>query len=274
VVDFINEVEEELRKDDYNKLLKKYGPLIAAIIVIIIAGTAYLEWQKSRADRTARAASASYVSAADLARDGKTDQAIKSFLALSEKAPSGYSGLSLMRAAGIEMDQGNTAKAVELYDQASKVFKIPRHSDLAELKAAYILADEGAYSEVQARIDPLAAKDAPYEFLARELAGFVAYQTGDMNTARQEFTYLKAIPGVPSSIANRAEQFLTLVPVAKPSEAITAETVAADASENTIETDEDAASEVSETGTDVSDPTADTDVNTEPKTETESGETP
>ena len=39
MVDFINEVEEELRKDDYNRLLKKYGPLIGAVLSLIVAGT-------------------------------------------------------------------------------------------------------------------------------------------------------------------------------------------------------------------------------------------
>jgi len=33
VVDFINEVEEELRKDEYNRLLRRYGPYILAVIV-------------------------------------------------------------------------------------------------------------------------------------------------------------------------------------------------------------------------------------------------
>lgn len=215
MVDFINEVEEELRKDDYNKLLKRYGPAIAVVIFLVIAGTAAFEWNKSRVGKTARAASASYISAADLARDGDNDKAVAAFLALAEKAPEGYSGLSLMRAAAIEIEKGDVSQAVTYYDQAADTFTLPRHKDLARLKAAYLLADNGAYSEVQSRVDPLAAKDAPYEYLARELAGFVAYQSGDMTTARQEFNYLKSIPGVPATIAERATQFLSLVPRAE-----------------------------------------------------------
>lgn len=269
MVDFINEVEEELRKDDYNKLLKKYGPLIGAVIVIIIAGTAFLEWKKSSDDRMARAASVSYVSAADLANDGKFDQAVQAFVALSEKAPNGYAGLSLMRAAGVKVEQGDSTKAVEFYDQAAETFKLPRHSDLAKLKAAYILADQGAYADVQGRVDSLAAKDAPYEFLARELAGFVAYQTGDMNTARQEFTYLKSIPGVPQSIAGRAKQFLTLVPEAAPSEAIAPEPVKDDAGMNEMEN----GSEMTEPTPVNQDEDNQTD-NKQTESKTESGETP
>jgi hypothetical protein len=225
VVDFINEVEEELRKDDYNKLLKRYGPAIGVVIFLIIAGTGFFEWRKSQDDRTARAASASYIAAADLAREGQVDQAVSSFLALADKAPAGYSGLSLMRAAAIELEQGNRAKAVALFDQAALIFEQPRHADLAKLKAAYVLADSGAYSEVNTRLDALAAKDAPYEFLARELAGFIAFQSGDMSTAREEFTYLKNIPGVPEGIAQRATQYLSLVPAKAAAEPVAPEEV-------------------------------------------------
>jgi hypothetical protein len=235
VVDFINEVEEELRKDDYNKLLKRYGPAIGAVLFLIVAGTGVFEWQKSRDDRIARAASASYVTAAELERSGETDDAVAAFLALADKAPQGYSGLSIMRAAAIELEAGNRAKAVALYDQAAKTFELPRHADLAKLKAAYILADNGAYSDVQARIDPLAAKDAPYEFLARELAGFVAFQSGDMALARQEFTYLKTIPGVPQTIAQRASQYLSLVPASEPLEIQAPEAITPDQATSDVE---------------------------------------
>ena len=250
MVDFINEVEEELRKDDYNKLLKRYGPAIGVILFLIIAGTAALEWRKSSSDRTARAASASYLNASKLAAEGEADSAVDAFLALADVAPSGYSGLSLMRAAVIEQEGGNIAKAVALYDQAADVFTEARHADLASLKAAYLLADNGAYSDVQLRLDPLAAKDAPYEFLARELAGFVALQTGDMRTARQEFTYLENIPGVPQSIAERAREFGSLVPAAPQAEMIAPEAVSSEEeTTNTVEGEAETASETTETST-------------------------
>ena len=51
MVDFINEVEEELRKDDYNRLLKKYGPAIGIVLFLIIAGTGFLEYKKYAADK-------------------------------------------------------------------------------------------------------------------------------------------------------------------------------------------------------------------------------
>jgi hypothetical protein len=213
VVDFINEVEEELRKDEYNRLLRRYGPVLLSIIIIIVIIAGIIEFRKYSEDNAARATSASYVSASDKAAAGETLTAISDFLSLSEKAPSGYSGLALMRAAALQLDSGNNIEAVRLFDNASTRFTLPRHSQLAEIKAAYILASEGQHSDVINRLGPLAQKDAPYEFLARELLGLSALASGDTKMAQKQFSYLEFIPGVPPNIRNRAKQSLSLMKV-------------------------------------------------------------
>ncbi len=211
MVVFINEVEEELRKDEYNRLLRRYGPILLSIIIIVVIIAGIIEFRKYSEDKAARATSASYVSASDKAAAGETLIAISDFLSLSEKAPSGYSGLALMRAAALQLESGNNIEAVRLFDNASTRFSLPRHSQLAEIKAAYILASEGQHSDVINRLGPLAKKDAPYEFLARELLGLSALASGDINTAQEQFSYLEFIPGVPPNIRDRAKQSLSLM---------------------------------------------------------------
>ena len=213
MVDFINEVEEELRKDEYNRLLRRYGPVLLSIIIIVVIIAGIIEFRKYSEDKAARATSASYVFASDKAAAGETLTAISDFLSLSEKAPSGYSGLALMRAAALQLESGNNIEAVRLFDNASTRFTLPRHSQLAEIKAAYILASEGQHSDVINRLGPLAQKDAPYEFLARELLGLSALASGDTKMAQEQFSYLEFIPGVPPNIRNRAKQSLSLIKV-------------------------------------------------------------
>lgn len=213
MVDFINEVEEELRKDEYNRLLKKFGPLLIAIVIAIIGGTAFLEWRKASDDKAARATSYSYVQASKMASDGKTQEAIANFLALSETAPNGYAGLSLMRAAALNLRENERAEAVSLFDRAAQKFEKPRHIQLAQIKAAYILTADGNYDDVRSRLSSLAQPDQPYEYLARELLGFAAMQSGDMPAAREQFGYLDTIPGVTETIASRAKQYLSLMSV-------------------------------------------------------------
>lgn len=214
MVDFIAEVEEELRKDDYNKFLRKFGPLIIALLVAIVAAVGFVEWRNHSADRTARAASFSYLEADDLLQDGNVDQARMAFLALADVAPDGYAGLSLMRAAIIAGEQGNEAEAIRLYDAASDRFERPRHAQLAALKSAYVVANQGNWGDVELRVSRLAEEGAPYEFLARELLATAALNQGKMDQARSEFAYLDTIPGVPDTVARRAQQALVLLATA------------------------------------------------------------
>ena len=211
MVDFINEVEEELRKDDYNRLLKKYGPLIGAVLFLIVAGTGFIEYRKYAADKKAQAVSAVYTAADKQLDEGRPDEAVAAFIDLSSTGPEGYAGLSLMRAAAIRQDQGEALGAVRHFDQAAEKFSIDRHKQLAQLKAAYLLADQGAYADVIGRVSPLAETEAPYEFLARELLGYAYSESGDKASAREQFAYLTSIPGVPATIKQRAEQSMALI---------------------------------------------------------------
>jgi len=211
VVDFINEVEEELRKDDYNRLLKKYGPIIGVVLFLIVAGSGFMEYRKYANNKEAQAVSAIYTAADKKLDLGQPDEAVASFVDLGATGPEGYAGLSFMRAAGVRQDQGDLAGAIRHFDQAAEKFTTPRHKQLAQLKAAYLLADQGAYSDVIARVTPLAETEAPYEFLARELLGYAFSESGDASSAREQFAYLTSIPGVPATVKQRAEQSMALM---------------------------------------------------------------
>lgn len=220
MVDFISEVEEELRKDDYNKFLRKYGPFIIGLLIALVLGVAYVEWRDYSTDRTARAASLSYLEADQLLQEERLDEARVAFLALADVAPDGYAGLSLMRAAIIAGEQGNDAEAIRLYDAASSRFELDRHSQLAQLKAAYIVANQGNWADVEQRVSALTAQDAPYEYLARELLATSLLNQGDVEAARAELAYLDTVPGVPQTISRRAQQALVLLSAANPASSL------------------------------------------------------
>ena len=211
MVDFINEVEEELRKDDYNRLLKKYGPAIGVVLFLIVAGTGFIEYRKHAKTKKAQAVSAVYTAADTKLDNGQEDDAVTAFVELGKTGPDGYAGLALMRAAAILQDQGDIQAAVRYFDQAAEKFTIIRHKQLAQLKAAYLLADEGAYADVIARLGPLSETDAPYEFLSRELLGYAHDKSGDVSAAREQFAYLTSVPGVPRTVKQRAEQSMALM---------------------------------------------------------------
>ena len=211
MVDFINEVEEELRKDKYNALLRKFGPYIMAILVAIVLLAGFIEYQKGKDGREARAASASYVSATKLADAGKTQQALQKFIALSKVAPAGYAGLSLSRAADLELKRGNKEMAVKYFDQAAAKFEQPIHKDMAAYKAALIVMDLGRYDDVRARTNSLIYEDAPYGDLARELSAHADLKTDRVDEAKTKLKYLVNVPGVLPGVKDRARQAIMLL---------------------------------------------------------------
>lgn len=214
MVDFISEVQEELRKDDYNRWLKKYGPLLVGFIAAIIAAASYMEWKKSHDTRQAEKTSYTYLQATELS---ETDDAkgIAAFESLSATAPNGYAGLSLLRASQLQFDKGNVQESLALLDRAAATFESKRHSQLAQMKAAYLLAGQGNYADVITRMSPLSEKGEPYEYLARELIGFAAKESGDLETARGQFAYLETIPGVPDTVQTRAKVNLAMMGLAE-----------------------------------------------------------
>ena len=216
MVDFINEVEEELRKDKYNTLLRKFGPYIIGLIIAVIAATGFLEFQKYSKSKKARSTSASYVAATKLAETGDLQAAIDRFIALSEVAPSGYAGLSLSRAAGMKVQLGDMEGAVSLFDRSADAFTMPLHKDLSSLKAAYLLMDQGRYDDVKARLSAISGDDAPFRDLAKELSAHATLKSGDTESARKQLTYLSNVPGVLSGVKTRAGQTLTLMNASRP----------------------------------------------------------
>jgi len=120
-----------------------------------------MEYRKYANDKEAQAVSAVYTAADKKLDQGQPDEAVAGFVDLGATGPEGYAGLSFMRAAAIRQDQGDLAGAIRHFDQAAEKFTTPRHKQLAQLKAAYLLADQGAYSDVIARVTPLAETEAP-----------------------------------------------------------------------------------------------------------------
>ena len=216
MVDFINEVEEELRKDKYNQLLRKFGPYIVGVIIVIVAVTGYSEYSKSKISNTAKSASAAYMSAGKIEATGDLQAAITKFVALADVAPDGYAGMSLTRAAGMKVQLGDLDGAVSLFDQAAVKFTKPVHKDLAGLKSAYILLEQGRFDEAQVRASALAIDGAPYADLAKEVLAHAAYNSDDIDAARSGFAYLSNAPGVLGGVKARSGAALALINANRP----------------------------------------------------------
>ncbi len=215
MADIFEEVEEGLRQERYQRLLRTYGPIGAAVVAAVILGVAGREaWSAYRTQAAARSSDAFEQAQAAL-EAGDIDAALARFSALAETGSGAYPALAKMQAAAAAAAAGDEAGAARLYEEAAGATRDPILSGMAGLKAAYLLADTIDLAALEERIAPLMQRGAPFEAAARELLGAAALKAGDFDRAREAYTYLTASLDAPGGVARRAEEALAVIDAAE-----------------------------------------------------------
>lgn len=212
MADIFQEVDEDIRRDRFADLWKKYGAFLIAACVAVVVGTggwvAYREWRESqRAELAER-----YRAAAELAQKNQPAEAAGAFAAIAEDAPGGYRVLARLRAAAAYAEAGDRTAAFSAYDALvadSGIDKVYR--DLARLHAAMLLADEAPAAEIERRLEPLLTADNPWRNSARELKGLAALREGRTSDARQAFQAVVDDAAAPGAVRGRAQQMLQAI---------------------------------------------------------------
>ncbi|XBQ15498.1 MAG: tetratricopeptide repeat protein [Oceanicaulis sp.] len=226
MVDVFDEVEEELRRERYQALLRQWGPWVgaaAAVIVLGVAGYQFIDW---RSESTAAAASDRYMAAADLIAEGDLSAADAAFEDLAEDGPRGYATLALMRRGEIALEQGDAAEAARFFTSAAERAPEPLTRDLARYKAALAQFDTLSYDDLSVRLEPLTEGEARFGTLARELIAAAALREERWAQARSRYELLSVALDAPPGVTRRAAEALAYIEQNAPQ---TAEPAAAEA---------------------------------------------
>ncbi|MBN9479019.1 MAG: tetratricopeptide repeat protein [Bordetella sp.] len=204
MVDVFEQVEEELRSERYKRLARTWLPVLGGLLAVaLVAALAWWGWQSyvsSQADK----ASAAYQQGVDALQEGKTAEA-KTAFAESAKAGGGYKALALMQQAGLAQAENKTAEAVALLDEAAKATRDPILSDIAALKAVFLVMDTASLEDVQKRLEPLTGEKRPMSAFAQEALAMAQLQHGKTAEARQTFVQLQLGQDVPDPLRQRAQ---------------------------------------------------------------------
>ncbi len=204
MVDVFEQVEEELRSERYKRLARTWLPVLGGLLAVaLVAALVWWGWQSyvsSQADK----ASAAYQQGIDALQEGKTAEARTAF-AESAKAGGGYKALALMQEAGLAQAENKTADAVALLDEAAKATRDPILSDIAALKAVFLVMDTASLEDVQKRLEPLTGEKRPMSAFAQEALAMAQLQHGKTAEARQTFVQLQLGQDVPDPVRQRAQ---------------------------------------------------------------------
>ena len=211
MADIFQEVDEEVRREQFKKLWQRYGIYIIAVCVLVLAGVGawrgYDWWQTKRSVE----AGAAFEQAVTLAEAGKHQEAEAAFAKLAADGTAGYRVLARLREAA-ELALTDRKAAVKAYDDiAADGSAGGAIRDLASLRAAYLLVDTASYNDLRARLEPLTAADRPFRHSARELLALSAWKEGNVAAARQWADMIAADPQTPPATRSRVEVLSELI---------------------------------------------------------------
>jgi hypothetical protein len=212
VTELFDEVDEEVRREQLQKLWEKYSIYIIAAALLVIAsvggwrGYQYLEQKK------AAEAGDAFAKAVELADKGKHTEAEAAFNELAAKAPAGYRMLARFRAAA-EVANRDPQTAAKMFDDLAADNSIGAEQQaLARIRAAGLLVDTATYADMLRRLEGDTAAGQTFRHSARELLALSAFRANDSTATRQWLDQLELDAETPPSMRSRAEALQALLP--------------------------------------------------------------
>jgi hypothetical protein len=214
VSDIFQEVDEEVRREQLKRLWERYGTLLIASCILVVAGVGawrgYEWWETKQAAQSG----AAFEQAVSLAQAGKHQDAEAAFAKLATDGTAGYRVLARFREAA-ELAPTDSKAAVNAYDQIAADKNAGQAiQDLAAVRAGFLLVDSAPYSEIRTRLEPLTAADRTFRHSAREILALSAWKSGDLTAARQWIDLIITDPQTPSGTRSRAEVLSELISAA------------------------------------------------------------
>jgi hypothetical protein len=210
VSDIFREVDEEVRREQLKKLWERYGILIIAACVLVVAAAgawrAYEWWEAKKSVEWGTV----FQNAASLSAEGKNKEAEDTFARLAADGTPSYRMLAKFREAA-ETAHRDPKAAVALYDQLAADGGLdPTLKDLAALRAGTILVDTAPYSEIAQRLEPLTAPDRTFRHSARATLALAAWRAKDLAAMRRWTDMILADEETPSGTRGQIQMLLAL----------------------------------------------------------------
>ena len=213
---FIQELEEDLRRDRHMALWQKYGRYAVALALVVVIGVAAMvAWRHYRTSERLKD-SMSYSAALSVAGQnapGSLDAALPMLRGIAQSGSDSYATLARLQEAALLNKSGKPEAAAEIYDAMSTDNAIdPIYRELAVLLRALVMFDKDDPAALSGRLAPLATgSSSPWRHSAMELTALLAQRGGDTAKARELYTTLADDPTTPRQMRARAAEMLAVL---------------------------------------------------------------
>jgi len=215
----LQEVDEELRHEQYLRLWARYGNYIIgaglAVVVLVAGYQGWQSWQtKQRQDEAAR-----FSAAQEMILNGDRKAGLDAMAQLAAEGHGGLSAAARSIRAEAFAREGNVGLAVAAWEDIAASSAPPMLRDLAVLKLALLTLDSADPAALEKRVAPLTAPGAVWHYAASEIVAMLAFRAGDHQRAQTLYKQLAEDPAAPQGIRARAAEMLAVtLPADAPSD--------------------------------------------------------
>ena len=208
MTDIFHEIEEEVRRERFEKLWKEYGDyVIAGAAFVVIAAAGWQLWRYYEHREVLRASN-EYIAAQQVLESGQLPAAAEAFGKLAASAPGGYAQVSRLQEAGALQASGRTDDAVKLY------IEVANSGDevlagVARIRAAWAQADTASRSDLQSTLGATLDPSSAWSPMAREILAYSDFRSGNTKAAADAYKRLSTEKSLPESMHQRIAAMVT-----------------------------------------------------------------
>jgi hypothetical protein len=204
---FLREVDENLRRDQFQDFFKKNGKWIAlAVVLFLAAAGGFIYWQDYRNRQAAEQSEQLHAVFTDIAKNNR--QTVPQRLGKLEQSHSEVIRASAMLTdAALALDTNNRTAAIAKYRALADDKSIAQvYRDVGTIRLTALEFDTLKPQDVVARLEPLAKPGNPWFGSAGEMTALAYLKQGKKSEAGRLFAQVAADNQVPNSIRTRAVQ--------------------------------------------------------------------
>ncbi len=202
---FIDEVTEELRREQMLGTLRRYGWIAVLVVLLIVGGAAFTEYRKSQARAQAEGLGNAILAALEAPDAGARAAALS---AVEPNTAQSEALLGLLTASE-QVAAGDLAGAVDNLDAVSLNGEIaPIYRQIAQFKALTLQSETLPAAERMQGFEGLAAAGGTMRLLAQEQLALIALQQGETEQAIAAYQQILSDAEVTPDLQQRALQVI------------------------------------------------------------------
>lgn len=202
---FIDEVTEEVRRDRLFLMLKRYGWIGGAVVVLIVGGATYREYTNAQEQAASQALGDGLLAALALDEEAARAEALAK---VSAETPGGAAVLAMLQAGALAKSNQRDAAVVQLESVAMNGDLPVIYRHIASFKALGLQQGSLSVADRRLQYDALAQPGAPLSLLAAEQLAILDIEDGAPKAAIVRLKAIVEDAGVTTDLKERATQVI------------------------------------------------------------------